>query len=99
MFSFLIVATALYVVFGSELPYAQSPSAQGAANDVRAACAQDVQSCALMCRHVKRSTRSPWTVRFARIGNTRGNFASDVLAWTTGNQQNSGSIPKGPSGF
>jgi hypothetical protein len=47
---FLFVATAFYVAFGSEMLYAQSPSAQGAANDVRAACAQDCRSCAPMCR-------------------------------------------------
>jgi Cysteine rich repeat len=47
--SFLFVATTLYVAFGSELLYAQSPSAQTAANDVRAACAPDVQK---LCANV-----------------------------------------------
>jgi hypothetical protein len=39
---FLFVATTSNLAFGSNLLYAQS-STQGAANDVRAACAQDVQ--------------------------------------------------------
>jgi hypothetical protein len=47
---FLLVATAIHVAFGSERLYAQSPSAQGAANDVRAACAQDVQK---LCANVQ----------------------------------------------
>jgi hypothetical protein len=47
---FLLVATAIYVAFGSERLYAQSPSAQGTANDVRAACAQDVQK---LCANVQ----------------------------------------------
>jgi hypothetical protein len=45
----LFVATTLYAVFGSELLDAQSSSAQGTANDVRAACAQDVQK---LCANV-----------------------------------------------
>jgi hypothetical protein len=45
----LFVATAWYAVFGSELLDAQSSSAQGTANDVRAACAQDVQK---LCANV-----------------------------------------------
>jgi len=46
---FLFVATTLYVTFGGELVCAQSSAAQGAANDVRAACAQDVQK---LCANV-----------------------------------------------
>jgi hypothetical protein len=39
---FLFVAATLFVTFSGELLYAQSSDAQGAANDVRAACAGDV---------------------------------------------------------
>ena len=39
----LFVAITSYAAFGGELLYAQGSSSQGAANDVRAACAQDVQ--------------------------------------------------------
>src|SRR5882724_5663429 len=46
---FLWAATTLYALLGTELLDAQSSSAQGAANDVRAACAQDVQK---LCANV-----------------------------------------------
>jgi hypothetical protein len=46
---FFLVATALSAAFDSELLLAQSLSAQGAANDARAACAQDVQK---LCANV-----------------------------------------------
>ena len=46
---FFLVATALSAAFDSELLLAQSPSAQAATNDVRAACAQDVQK---LCANV-----------------------------------------------
>ena len=46
---FLLVAATLFVAFGGEVLYAQTSSSQGTANDVRAACAQDVQK---LCANV-----------------------------------------------
>jgi len=46
---FLFVAMTLYAAFGGELLCAQTSSSQAAANDVRAACARDVQN---LCANV-----------------------------------------------
>jgi Cysteine rich repeat len=48
--SFLFVGTTLCAAFDSALLYAQSSAAQGGSNDVRAACAQDVQK---LCANVQ----------------------------------------------
>jgi len=47
---FLFVGTTLCAAFDSELLYGQSSANQGSANDVRAACAQDVQK---LCANVQ----------------------------------------------
>ena len=46
---FLLVAATLFVAFGGEVLYAQTSSSQGTANDVRAACAQELQK---LCANV-----------------------------------------------
>jgi cysteine rich repeat protein len=46
---FLFVGATLFVAVGGEVLYAQTSSSQGAANDVRAACAQEVQK---LCANV-----------------------------------------------
>lgn len=45
----LLVAATLFVAFGGEVLYAQKSSSQGTANDVRAACAQELQK---LCANV-----------------------------------------------
>jgi hypothetical protein len=47
---FFLVATAISAAFDSELLLAQSPSAQAATNDARAAAHKTCRSCAPMCR-------------------------------------------------